>query len=170
MGGGVLILLPGCRNKAASASAAAVAAPSEILKNFHMQDIRNGIVSMNLKADEGQIFEDDHYAALAKPIVTFYKEGKPSSVMSAPEGKVYLNTHAVEGWGGVTVVTTDSTTLTTDRLNYDPDKQKIMTKDKVHIEKPDSITDGVGLEADPELKHVKVGHERVRQKKAVGTT
>ena len=60
----------------------------------------------------------------------------------------------MEAWGGVTVVSSDSSTLTTERLRYDPKVRKIFSNDAVHLEKPDSITDGIGLETDPELQTV----------------
>jgi len=163
-------LLTGCQSDPGSSSGAITpATPSQILKNFEMQDIHDGVTSMRLVSIEGQVYDQEHLADVSKPIVTFYKLGKESSVMNAPFGKVYLLTHAVEAWGGVTVVNVDSTTLTTDRLTYDPQRQKIISKDAVRIEKPDSITEGIGLEADPDLTHIKMGRQRVRLKKALGT-
>jgi len=137
-------------------------APSQILQNFEMQDIHSGVIAMKLKSIEGRMFDQSHIADVEKPLVTFYKQGKVSSVMNAPQGRVYMQTHAVDAWGGVTVVNADSTTLTTDKLSYDPQRQKIISKDAVRVEKPDSVTDGIGLEADPDLTHIKMGHEKVR--------
>jgi len=65
------------------------------------------------------------------------------------------------------VVSADSTTLTTERLRYDPKVRKIFSSDPVHLEKPDSITDGIGLETDPELRKVKIGHQTVHFKKGM---
>jgi LPS export ABC transporter protein LptC len=76
-----------------------------------------------------------------------------------------METHAVECWGGVTVVSADSSTLTTERLRYDPKRQKIYSSDPVRLEKPDSITEGIGIETDPELSVVKIGRQKVRLKK-----
>jgi LPS export ABC transporter protein LptC len=80
---------------------------------------------------------------------------------------VKTDTHEVETWGGVTIVSTDSSTLTTERLRYDPKTQIIYSSVAVHLEKPDSVTDGVGLETDPGLKRVKIGHQKVRFKKGM---
>jgi LPS export ABC transporter protein LptC len=90
--------------------------------------------------------------------------GKPSSRLVAPKGRVDTDTHHVEAWGGVTITTVDSETLTTERLQYDPDKNKIYTDLPIHLERPDSSTDGIGLESDPELQNVVIGKEKVKFK------
>ena len=140
------------------------AAPSQILKNFEMQDIQDGVRSMLLQSIEGNVFEQQHMAELRSPTVTFYKLGAVSSVMTSPSGRIDTETHQIEAWGGVTVVTPDSTTLTTERLQYDPKIKKILSKEAVHLDKPDSVTDGIGLEADPDLTVVKIGKQHVRLK------
>ena len=106
-------------------------------------------------------------ADVDKPILFFYKEGHVTSRLVAPYGRVRTDTHVVETWGGVTIVSSDSSTLTTERLRYDPKTQKISSTDTVHLEKPDSITDGVGLETDPGLQKVKMGRQKVRFKKGM---
>ena len=53
----------------------------------------------------------------------------------------------MEAWGGVTVTTTEGETLTTERLQYDPARNKIYTDLPVRLERPDSITNGVGLDS-----------------------
>ncbi len=121
---------------------------------------------MLLQSIEGRIFEEQHEAELTKPFVTFYSSGNVSSVLRAPNGKVDMQTKEIEAWGGVTVVTPDSATLTTERLRYDPKRKKIISKESVRLEKPDSITEGAGLESDPELKVVKIGKQIVRFKTA----
>ena len=61
----------------------------------------------------------------------------------------------------------DSSTLTTERLRYDPKKEKIFSDDPVRLEKTDSITEGIGLETDPDLHTVKIGRQKVRFKKGM---
>src|SRR5262249_46138430 len=95
---------------------------------------------------------------------TFYKQGSVSSVLRAPQGRIKMDTHEVLAWGGVTVVTPDSATLTTEHLRYDPKTQHLRTDDPVRLEKPDSVTEGTGLDADPDLTHVRIGHEKVHLK------
>jgi LPS export ABC transporter protein LptC len=84
--------------------------------------------------------------------------------MTAPMGRIDTKTHAMEAWGGVALVTRDSATLTTERLHYDAQNRRIYTQARVRIERPDSSTDGTGLETDPELKRITIGRQRVRLK------
>lgn len=163
---GAGLALAGCRDAAApSAQAESAQAPTEILKDFVMNDVRNGVKNMTLQSMEGRIYEVRHVADVDKPFLTFYKEGKESSRLVAPVGRLQTETHEVECWGGVTVISADSSTLTTERLRYDPKVRKIFSNDPVHLDKPDSVTDGIGLETDPELKTVKIGRQKVRLKK-----
>ncbi len=132
-----------------------------------MNDTRHGVKTMSLQSIEGRIFESQNYADVDQPVVLFYKAGAVSSRLHSPAGRIHTLTHQVEMWGGVTVVSADSSTLTTEHLQYDPKKGKIFSKDPVHLEKTDSITDGVGLETDPELKTVKIGRQTVHFKKGM---
>ena len=122
---------------------------------------------MTLVSPEARIYDGKQLADVDQPVLYFYKAGRETSRLTAPHGTVKTDTHEVETWGGVTIVSTDSSTLTTDRLRYDPKTQKIYSKDAVHLEKPDSVTDGVGLETDPDLKKVKIGRQTVRFKKGM---
>ena len=135
------------------------------MQGFALTDMKNGIRNMTLHALEARLFEDIHKAELEKPDTTFFKLGKPSSRLTAPQGRVDTETHHVEAWGGVTVTTVDSETLTTERLQYDPDHNKIYTELPVRLERPDSVTQGIGLESDPELQHVSIGKQTVTFRK-----
>jgi LPS export ABC transporter protein LptC len=141
-------------------------APSQVLKDFQMQDILDGVKTMVVDSIQGRLVDKDQIAEVDRPVVSFFKEGVLSSVLHAPQGRVQMNTHEVWAWGGVTVVSSDSSTLTTERLRYDPKSQHLLTDDPVHLDKPDSITDGVGMDAEPDLSHVKIGHEKVQLKHA----
>jgi len=161
--------LGGCGEKTANATPDVASAelhkPTQVLKDFEMTDSKDSVRTMTLRSIEGRIYEAQNVADVDQPFVLFYTQGVVSSRIKAPVGRVQMDTHEVEMWGGVTVVSSDSSTLTTERLRYDPKKRKIFSKDAVHLEKTDSITDGIGLETDPELKSVKIGRQKVRFKK-----
>lgn len=161
--GSVSIFL-GCR-PSADDPVAMPRTPTQVIEKFETQDLRDGIKTMSLESSEARIYDDQNVAEVEKPLLTFYKNGVLSSRLKAPKGRVDMRTHKVEAWGGVQVVTVDSATLTTEKLQYDPGARRIVSKDSVHLEKPDSVTDGIGLEADPELKRVKIGKQKVRLKK-----
>jgi LPS export ABC transporter protein LptC len=134
---------------------------SQVLRDFQMQDILNGSKNMVLESVEGRFLDKDRSVDVDKPRVTFFKEGAASSVLTAPKGRVGIDSHEVLAWGGVMVVTPDSTTLTTDRLRYNPQSQRLVSEDPVQLERPDSITKGIGLEADPGLNRVRIGRQKV---------
>ena len=160
----------GCQQSPSEAGAPTTAGqqkPTQVLKDFEMNDVRHGAKTMTVKSIEGRIYESQNVADVDQPLIFFYKQGKESSRLRAPAGRVRTDTHEVETWGGVSVVTPDSSTLTTERLRYDPKKQKIFSQDAVHLEKPDSVTDGIGLETDPDLKRIKIGRQKVRFKKGM---
>jgi LPS export ABC transporter protein LptC len=157
----------GCR-KASSPIRIAVDATGEIsqvLRQFQMQDIVNGNKNLVVESPEGRVSEKQHIASVDKPRITFFKNGDLASTLMAPQGKVMMDTHEVLVWGGVTVVSQDSSTLKTDKLRYDPKTQHLLSDDPVRLEKSDSITVGTGLDATPDLSRVKIGHEKVYVKK-----
>jgi LPS export ABC transporter protein LptC len=158
----------GCKQKMSSGGLSLPAAGSvtQVLKDFQMQDILEGRKNMVVEAPEGRILDTQRIAEVDKPHVTFYKKSAVSSVLDAPQGRIQMDTHEVLAWGGVTVVTPDSATLTTEHLRYDPKTQHLLTEDPVRIEKPDSITLGKGLDAEPDLSHVRIGHQKVYIKSA----
>jgi LPS export ABC transporter protein LptC len=163
-----LSLLGGCRKEPSvpAPSGAGGEPPSQVLRGFEMQDLQDGAVTMKLKAQESRLMDQAHVTELTQPVVTFYKSGQISSVLRAPQGRIQMDSHVILAWGGVTVVSSDSSTLTTEKLRYDPQQRELFSDDAVHLEKPDSVTDGRGLEATPDLARVKIGHEKVRVKKA----
>jgi LPS export ABC transporter protein LptC len=165
---GAMLVYTGCQEKSVeSQSVGGGQKPSQVLKDFEMNDIKNSEKTMTLQSIEGRMYESQNVAEVDQPHIIFYKQGKESSRLRAPAGRVQMNTHEVEAWGGVTVVSADSSTLTVEHLRYDPKTQKITSTDTVHLEKPDSITDGVGLVTDPSLKTIKIGRQKVRFKQGM---
>jgi len=157
-----LLAVAGCRRQPPPSLPAQP--PAQVLDNFQLQEMENGRKSMTLDAVQGRLYDSDHHADLDSPFVTFYKNGAISSTMKAPVGRVDMETHAIEAWNGVTVVTSDSATLTTERLSYDPKKKKIFSNTHVHLERPNSVTDGESLVADPGLTSVIISHQRVKMR------
>jgi LPS export ABC transporter protein LptC len=158
-----VLLFSGCHSDS-QAPAPPDAPPAQIMRDFELTDMNQGQKAMTLKAIEARLFDDTHKAELEMPDASFFKAGKPTSRLQAPKGRVDTNTHEVQAWGGVLVVTTSSETLTTEHLQYDPAKRIIKTEAPVRLERPDSITEGIGLESDPELDKVSIGRQKVKLK------
>ncbi len=160
---GLLLIAIGCKKSASSQAFPITGAGrfSQVLKDFQMQDIYNGSKNMTVESIEGRLHESEQVVDVDKPRVTFFKEGGVSSTLTAPQGQVLMETHEVKVWGGVAVVTPDSATLNTESLRYNPERHRFLSDDPVRLERPDSITIGVGLEATPDLSRVRIGHQKV---------
>ena len=159
----LVAVMSGCKRRSTQTSMLPIpdaGSVSQVLKDFQMQDILDGTKNMMVESPEGRISEQKREADVDKPHITFYKNGAVSSVLDAPQGRVGLDSHEVLAWGGVTVVTPDSSTLTTEHLRYNPKNKHLMTDAPVHIVKPDSITDGIGMDAEPDLSNVRIGHQK----------
>ena len=89
--------------------------------------------------------------------VHFYDpDGKESSVLTALEGIVYDNTKNLTASGNVVVVSSDTTTLWTEKLDWDNKRQLIHTADFVRIHSPTERLQGNGFESDQHLKHYRI--------------
>jgi LPS export ABC transporter protein LptC len=156
-------VIGGCKKKDSGekVKSAAETGFSQVLRDFQMQDILDGTKNMVLESVEGRFLDQERSVDVEKPRVLFFKEGSVSSTLTAPKGRVGIDSHEVRVWDGVTVVTPDSTTLTTDRLRYNPETKRFVSDDPVRLERPDSITMGIGLEADPDLNRVRIGRQKV---------
>jgi LPS export ABC transporter protein LptC len=89
--------------------------------------------------------------------VHFYEpDGKESSVLTAQQGVVFDNTKNLEASGNVVVVSSDTTTLWTEKLDWDNKRQLIHTAEFVRIHSPTERLQGNGFESDQHLRHYRV--------------
>ncbi len=93
--------------------------------------------------------------------VKFYGAGDSVvSVLKADSGVVYEPSGHMTAMGDVVVVTADSTVLTTKTLSWDSKSEKIYTESEVTIvDSSGRRLEGRGLEADPQLTHVRIKSE-----------
>lgn len=89
--------------------------------------------------------------------VHFYDEkGNESSVLTAQSGKVDENTKNLEATGNVVVVSSDSTTLRTEKLFWDNKRQVVHTTEFVRINSPKERLQGYGFESDQHLQRYRI--------------
>jgi LPS export ABC transporter protein LptC len=89
--------------------------------------------------------------------VQFYDEkGNVSSVLTAQSGKVDENTKNLEAVGNVVVVSSDSTTLRTEKLSWDNKRQVVHTTEFIHINSPKERLQGYGFESDQHLQRYRI--------------
>jgi LPS export ABC transporter protein LptC len=89
--------------------------------------------------------------------VQFYDEqGNVSSILTAQSGKVDENTNNLEAAGNVVVVSSDSTTLRTEKLYWDNKRQVVHTTEFVRINAPKERLQGYGFESDQHLRRYRI--------------
>lgn len=92
--------------------------------------------------------------------VNFYdNRGAWTSVLTADSGIIREKTERLEVYGRVNVTTRDSIHLQTTQLAWDPNRAKIISDKYVTIDQRGDIVRGYGLEADSDLKNIKLKRE-----------
>lgn len=92
--------------------------------------------------------------------VKFYdNNGEWMSLLTADSGVIREKTEHLEVYGLVKVSTRDSIHMHTTQLAWDPGKAKIISDKYVTIDQRGDIIRGYGLEADPDLKNIKLKRE-----------
>jgi LPS export ABC transporter protein LptC len=86
----------------------------------------------------------------------FDEEGDVRSTLTATEGLLKRRTSDMEARGNVVVVAHDGTRLVTERLTWNERTGKIESDRFVRVTQGDDVFTGVGIEADPDLKNIKV--------------
>jgi len=139
--------------------------PEQAIENFTLTQTSQGEKKWELEAERAEIYKREGKTIVQKLKIKFYDQGKITSVLIAREGELRSQSGDMEVRGDVVVTSEEGTTLKTESLKWDANRNKIVTDDLVRQEKGDTIITGQGLESDPELekvvikKNVKVIHK-----------
>ena len=171
----------GCRSHKKAADAASLPAadrPAELsMHGLTVQSWGPRGLEWEMRAPLGEGFTQRNLIQVSSMTVLLFEEGKRSTEISAPRalmatgdrpkppdvanpvepipgvklvpGDMYLD-------GGVVVVSTEGSHLSTEWVQYYVDKSVIRSSAPVEIRRPDSITRGTGLEATSDLSNVKI--------------
>jgi LPS export ABC transporter protein LptC len=85
--------------------------------------------------------------------VDFYKDGVLSSTLTGERGKIFDNTKDVEVYDNVVLVSNEGSKLTTNKLYWVNQTQRIKSSEYVHIQTKTDDIKGYGFEADQNLKN-----------------
>jgi LPS export ABC transporter protein LptC len=85
--------------------------------------------------------------------VDFYKNGVLASTLTGDRGKIYDNTKDVEVYDNVVLVSNEGSKLTTSKLYWVNQTQRIKSSEFVHIQTKTDDIKGYGFEADQNLKN-----------------
>jgi len=124
---------------------------------FTLTQTREGARVWSISADHALIYEDADRVEMIDLRVDFFNEdGEVRSTLTANEGILARRTSDMEVLGDVVVYAADGTVLTTERLTWDERKGQVETDRPVRVTKGEDVMTGVGLEADPDLKNIRV--------------
>ncbi|MFH1784196.1 MAG: LPS export ABC transporter periplasmic protein LptC [bacterium] len=127
------------------------------LRKFNIVQTTDGSKQWEMDAQEAQIYKETKSVDAKDLYVTFFEEGKKSSILTAQKGKLNTDSGDIEVEGNVVVNSlVQNTTIETEKLFYIAKDEKIVSNEFVKQTREDSIITGYGLETDPGLRKVQI--------------
>ena len=124
---------------------------------FTLTQTREGARVWSISADHALVYDDADRVEMIDLRVDFFDDdGEVRSTLTANEGILARRTSDMEVLGNVIVYAADGTILTTVRLTWNERKGKVESDRPVRVTKGDDVMTGVGVEADPDLKNIRV--------------
>lgn len=117
-------------------------------EQIEMALFEQGALSTTIRSDRGVFCIQDEFSS-PNPRVRASTSTVQEQGYSLNAGDMFLS-------GNVVVISTDGSKLTTDWVHYQKSADIINSTAPVKIVRNDSITNGVGLQATPDLKRVKI--------------
>lgn len=115
----------------------------------------------DMTAEEAVLADEESRAVVARPRMTFYKNGKAASKLTALSGTMGLKDRDVLLSSSVVVTSLDDeSTLETEELRFLADRRKFFTDKDVRVKRPGARLRGSGLEATPDLSEIRVFNQR----------
>ncbi len=130
--------------------------PSITIERFQLTETKQGRRLWVLDAVTANVFSN--LIQVDTVTIHFYNEQPTAySVLNARQGTLNTTTRNIIVRDHVTMVTDDSSRLSTDSLFWWNDSQRIITDSYVRIIKPDStLIEGNGLKTTPDLKKIEI--------------
>jgi LPS export ABC transporter protein LptC len=150
----------GCEREVAGEPEESTLLPDSEIDGFKLTQTREGEKLWVLSASRALVFEEADRVELTQLRVDYFDDkGGVRSTLTATEGLLRRRTNDMEARGNVVVVAHDGTRLVTERLTWNERTGKIESDRFVRVTQGDDVFTGVGLEADPDLKNIKVRSE-----------
>jgi len=128
--------------------------PNQISFNTTVTFSDSGKVKAVLVAGMISVFSRFGYTLIdSSAKVDFYKDGELTSTLTGERGKIYDNTKDVEVYDNVLLVSKEGSRLTTNKLYWVNQTQRIKSTEFVHIQTKTDDIKGYGFEADQNLKN-----------------
>jgi len=150
----------GCQREHAEEPGDASLLPDSEIDGFKLTQTREGDRLWVLSASRALVYEEADRVELERLRIDYFDdEGGVRSTLTATEGLLRRRTNDMEARGSVVVVAHDGTRLVTERLTWNERTGKIESDRFVRVTQGDDVFTGVGLEADPDLKNIRVKSE-----------
>lgn len=137
--------------------------------DFHIQSFVDTKLAWDVKAPVGELYTNSNVIRMSHMQSTFYENGQRSGGVESgfalmatgpspqplngialhDDGDVYLSTNVV-------MVSTDGTKVLTDWARYSHKNDMITSSAPVQVVRRDSVTNGVGMEARPDMSDLKI--------------
>ena len=155
----VMLLLSGtgCGDRGEGGPGGSGRPPDQEIDGFTLTQTREGTKVWVLKADNAMVFEDSDQIELTDLRIDFFEEtGEVRSTLTADKGYLSRRTNDMLVRGSVVVYSADGTILTTEELSWNERLGKIESDKPVRATKDRDVFTGVGVEADPDLKNIRI--------------
>lgn len=156
----MVIVLVGCAQEPPAIRLAAISGsdqdPTILFEGFKMVSSKEQKPLWVFHAQSAQIYEKINLAKAQHIKITYLKEGREQSSLTAKRGQLNTKTNQMVAEENVIMISKDGVVLKTEKLNWDQEREKIYTDQPVRVEKADSILTGIGLETDSDLKHIQI--------------
>lgn len=155
----LLLIAYGCQKKAGTVAGDKVEYPDQEGWNSTVISSRNGVVNATIHYGHMQQFKKKKMVEFEQGVqVDFFNEqGLHTSKLTADSGRLNEATNDIEAIGNVIVVSDTGITLTTERLRWDSNIEKIVSNDFVTIVTAEQDTFyGQGFESDQNLQNWRI--------------
>ena len=125
-----------------------------------MMDVRTtltsaGVRQANLEADTAFVYENTGRTIVKRVTLTFFTpEGVQQSVLTADSGWYAVRSGDMEARGNVVVVRADGSRLTTSKLLYEPQQNRVSTDQPYTYTEGERRVQGNGFVSDPSFKNI----------------
>ena len=153
----LFLAVAGCGSDESGRSGGSGVRPDQEIDGFTLTQTRDGSRVWSLSAARALVYEKADRVEMTDLRIDFFDDaGETMSTLTADEGLLSRRTSDMEVLGNVVVYAADGTVLTTEKLTWNERTGKIETDRPVRATKGSDVMTGVGVEADPDLRNIRI--------------
>jgi len=161
-----LVMSVGCKDPGARPTQNTAIADSadQVMIRMSTNMIEDGVRTGHVTADTAYVYQTAQQMDLRNLRVTFFENGKQTSVLTAQQGMYNITTGSLDARGDVRVVSTDGRKLSTPHLIYDRSTLQIRGDTTFLYESPTERITGNAFTSDFEFRNVTIHQPKGRQR------